>query len=195
MEFDKNEKKEIRETLGVALKDLRKIYDASSSDEVKVTFRLPCDYGSDYNLCINKSQICFCCQDDRNKYVLEKRNSLIHKPEISDYETIYDLLARYDDIRKMVETRALESSQEKKLALKKLKELRDKYSTESTVELDLAETNNIRTVDIREENGTTISEIRFGRDTIRLITKGTVVVNDSRTKEKVKGINNGQFKI
>lgn len=186
MTFDKKEKKEIEETLSVVLKDLRKLYESSSTEELSTSFSIPGDYGSAYNLCVKKSIICFCRQDDTSRYVLERKNSIISNPKIKDYESIYGLLEQYEKIRKELENQALESAYDKEMISKKLKELRDKYSHETTVEIDLAETNNQRVIDIREEDGTSIGEIKFGRDTIRLITKGSIVINDNRQQVKVK---------
>ena len=84
---------------------------------------------------------------------------------------------------------------EKQQGIEAIIDIRNKYAKAATIEIEVPETINQHTLTVKQENGEAIGEIRFGRDTIRLITKGTVVVNDSRTKEKVKGINNGQFKI
>ena len=56
MTFDKKEKKEIEETLSVVLKDLRKLYESSSTEELSTSFSIPGDYGSAYNLCVKKDK-------------------------------------------------------------------------------------------------------------------------------------------
>jgi len=53
-EFDKKEKKEIRDTLDVILTDIRALYDESGSDELKATFSHPDSYHHRYNLCVKK---------------------------------------------------------------------------------------------------------------------------------------------
>ena len=186
MNYTKEDKKDMREALDIVLADLRELFNASNSDSIELTHYLTGLRAGKYNLCINREKICFCNANEPGSFVLDKQRSMVKRPKIKDYDTIYTFLSDYENIRAKVEKEVIEGSKQQELMRQTLAAIKSRYSHESTIEVELEETNNPRTIDVKKENGNTIGEFRFGHDTIRIITKGNIVFVKKDEPTKVR---------
>jgi len=174
--YTKEDKKNMREALDAVLDDLREIYNISGRVELETSFYLNGRGTDRYNLCMTKGKTCFCREVETGHTILDKPNGLIKRPAIKDYDLMYDFLSQYDSIRSKVESEVKKYAHSREEMTRMLLDLKSRYSHESTIEIELEETNNPRSIEVVEENGSTIGEFHFGRDTVRIITKGNIVV-------------------
>lgn len=186
MEYTNEDKQNMRETLDVVLDDLRALYDAAETETLEISFYLHGDLYGRYNLCINKKKICFCNDHDKDRNILDQPLSLVKRPKIKNHDLMYAFLSEYELIRTKVEEEATYKTTEIYEMRKKLSEIKKRYSHESIIEVELEETNNPRSVEVKKENGNTIGEFRFGHDTIRIITKGNIVFVNKDEPSKVR---------
>lgn len=186
MEYTKEDKQNMQETLDVVLDDLRDLFNASDSDLLETTFYLQGSNSGRYNLCINKKKICFCSASATGHVILDQPFSLVKRPKIKNYDLMYTFLSAYDDIRDKVEYQAVSKTSEKETMRQTLSDLKKRYSRESTIEVELEPTNNPRSIEVKEEDGRTIGEFKFGHDTIRIITEGNIVVVNKQESSKVR---------
>lgn len=180
--FTKEEKKEIRKALNVILDDLEELWSLAELEEL-YTYYTPERFSTrSGKITINKQGIKIGSYSDAK--FIEKFGLVNARPKIKDYTQIYYFLKNYEEIRKYFETTISRNRDNKGKGIAEIIELRKKYEKEATIELDLPETMNQHTLSVKKEDGKTIGEIKMGYGTIRIITKGNVVV--AKTKEEVK---------
>ena len=95
------------------------------------------------------------------------------------------LLKEYESIRPKIKTEIEESRTRKETELNLFEELEQKYAKEATVEIDIPATMNKHGIEVLEENGKAIGEIKLGNGTLRIITRGTILL-EKETKQPVK---------
>lgn len=187
--FTKREKQEIRETLNTILSDLEKLWEIAPVDYIVEYYTKGDDeWGPDRCLQIDKKGIKI--DSVYEKIWLEKFLPLPTKPFLKDenYIEVFEFLRKYEKIRRKIEEDIKHNLNSKEKGLESLRELNAKYQKEAMIEVEIPPSNNQTTIDVRQEEGKTIGEIKMGYGIFRIITKGNLVfVNNSEKKDqKVK---------
>ena len=120
--------------------------------------------------------------------VVEKRNRLGKPFRNYDVATMEALLESYSDIREELKKEIEESIDDKNRKVTLFKSIDDQYSKEANIELTLPETLNPHSLTVRQEDGKAVGELRMGSGVIRIITKGSILVNNEQSRNKVKKI-------
>ncbi len=191
------EKKIIRSTIRLLIKDIRKL--VKDYPESKITifaFQEEIgNYGSNWYLEITAKEIIL-----REKY--KESNSLISKGkrrnvliDEADYIAQYHFIKNYDEIRRnlveVVNTK-LEKIQENidlinSTKSKYEKKLKEKKTKKATVEIELPPSNNQYELEVTEEDGKTIGKLNFNGLTLTLLASDSVrIINKPKNKQKIK---------
>lgn len=185
--YTKEEQKLMIETLDAITTDLRDLYNISCQEEMSYGFKIGGDYGNDYLLSITSKNIVLYLKYSDYRMILEKNGKNKTIPRIHNYMLLSDFLTMYNQIRPGIEHKAMTQSKNKENAIKKIKKLKDMYQRDTTIEIEFNSTNNKRTIELSSEDGKKIGEIRFGNETIRIITNSEIeVVNKPQEMTKTK---------
>ena len=87
---------------------------------------------------------------------------VIKRPKIKNYTAVYYFLKCYDDVRSYVEKSIISANDAKGKGIQEIIDIKNKYAKEATIEVDLPETMNPHSIEVKEENGRTIGEINMG---------------------------------
>ena len=191
------EKKIIRSTIRLLIKDIRKLVKDYPESKITVfAFQEEIgNYGSNWYLEITAKEIIL-----REKY--KESNSLISKGQIrniiidnDDYLAQYHFIKNYDLIRKNIEeivNKKLRQIQENVDLMnstrnKYKKKMKEKKTKKATIEIDLPPSNNQYELEVSEENGKTIGKLNFNGLTLTLLASdGVRIVNKPKNKQKIK---------
>lgn len=123
----------------------------------------------------------------RKKDTTEYRVSRKKIEDLDDLEIITKFVFQYDEIRaKTIKTIELQHSAKNDF-FTELAKIRTKYGGEVLVDLGPTQAQNMRKIELSEENGKKIGTIDFGNRLVKIITEGEIVLTQiERTKEKIK---------
>jgi len=215
LDFTKDEKEYIKETLQFILNDISKIYDLSDLENIFLQFT-PGDRGN-YLLCVGPKHIAILSLEKTtstewmmlfekgtvnfeypgNILLGEKKESFF-KRENNQYisnsvatnekaEDVAKFLVRYEDIRKDLIEYIKKNHKNKTDLFNQLRQLRTIYSSEVTVDLGQLSTINMQTIEVEEQDGKKIGTINFGNRLVKIITEGDIVLTKIEpVKEKIK---------
>jgi len=181
------------------LDDLESIWKIQVLDEIKVPVELDgveklADYPSkEWNFIMDsngfylKSDSSEHCIYDKYTFALIKNKRVMMLKKIGDLDIIF--IKEYDSIREKIIEKVENAIKEKKEEMDIIEKINKKYKNEAVVEIDLPESKNPQTIDIKRENSQNVGEINFGYATIRLITKGNIVLVNDSVSEKEKSKN------
>ncbi|MBE6150992.1 MAG: hypothetical protein E7162_04195 [Firmicutes bacterium] len=191
------EKRLIRSTIRLLIKDIRKLVKDYPESKITVfAFQEEIgNYGSNWYLEITAKEIIL-----REKY--KESNSLISKGQRrniiidnDDYLAQYHFIKNYDLIRKNIEeivNKKLRQIQENVDLMnstrnKYKKKMKEKKTKKATIEIDLPPSNNQYELEVSEENGKTIGKLNFNGLTLTLLASdGVRIVNKPKNKQKIK---------
>lgn len=205
LRFTQEEKENILEALELVLQDIEKLWEKvkSTTPEISVyilgyeiTYGLGLD---DKKLIINDQGIKLV--DDRvigqppketwlrKKEDLPKKRKLFQKkekePEI-DLNLYYDFVRNYKSYtrKKLIETinKKIESKNE---GLINIDDVSKEYSKTASIEL-MFQTQNQIPIEVTREEGQTIGILRFGNNTIKLVTNGEIILKDNNKAPQKK---------
>ena len=188
-------KKEIKETIKILVKDLRTLWNLYPYEEIKLSLNLYLtNYGNYWYFIMNEKEITIREASNGNHTHLE-RKGINNKPyQVGEYLAHQQFINQYEKIRNQVESIQNSKKEQHESQMSKMSELRNKYSDESkkerkrleaSVQIDFPPSINVNDIEITEENGKTIGIIDFGKQLIKIITEGDIVLVDKR---KDKGI-------
>lgn len=182
--FSKEEKKEIDQALSNVLDDLEELWKHSSKTEIYTYYRFNRNsWDTDsWRFSINEDGITI--KDYPDEYALMQFKKVIKRPKIKNYTAIYYFLKCYDDVRSYVEKSIISANDAKGKGIQEIIDIKNKYAKEATIEVDLPETMNPHSIEVKEENGRTIGEINMGYGAIRIITKGPISITRSEESSK-----------
>jgi len=191
------EKRLIRSTIRLLIKDIRKLVKDYPESKITVfAFQEEIgNYGSNWYLEITAKEIIL-----REKY--KESNSLISKGQRrniiidnDDYLAQYHFIKNFDLIRKNIEeivNKKLRQIQENVDLMnstrnKYKKKMKEKKTKKATIEIDLPPSNNQYELEVSEENGKTIGKLNFNGLTLTLLASdGVRIVNKPKNKQKIK---------
>ena len=185
--FSKEEKRQIRETLNTILPDLEELWKIASVDRISRYYEKgdgPWGGRSRY-LKIDKKGIKI--DTGYDEFWLEKFNPIPTKVHIKEeyYIEVFEFLKKYEEIRKIIEQEIKIGLNSKEKGLEALRELNAKYQKEALIEIESTSSNNPLTIDMKEENGKKIGEIRMEHGLFRIITRGNIIlVNETESKSQ-----------
>lgn len=185
--FTAEEKKEIDLALNNILDDLEALWSISPMESVYKFYDLK--YDNRRELLINKDGIKIVDSgivNSGDEIVLEKFGKKNKRPKINNYTEIFYFIKQYEEIRRGIERKIEKARSEKQQGIEAIIDIRNKYAKAATIEIEVPETINQHTLTVKQENGEAIGEIRMGAVTIRIITKGSIVVANKREPEKDK---------
>ncbi len=177
LKFTREEKKEIRQALNNVLDDLDALWDVSSLESVYQYFDLKgqswgCD---EWELIIDKNGILI--KDYPKEIVLETFGRRNKRPRVKDYTEIYYFIRQYETLRKKVEDKIKRSNIDKNKGIDEIINIKNRYTKEATIEVEVPETINPHTITLKQEDGKSVGEIRMNAGTIRIITRGSIVID------------------
>ena len=184
--FTQEEKKEIALALNNVLDDLEALWSITPTKSIYAYYNIKDDdWSSDSReLKIDIEGIKII---DREEIILEKFGRKNIRPKITEYTEIFYFIKKYEKIRKSIERKIEKSRREKQQGIDEIIEIRNRYTKEATIEIDVPESINPHKLTVKEEDGKAIGEIKMGAGTIRIITKGSIVVANKKEPVKVKG--------
>lgn len=195
MSYTKEEKKKIKETIKVIVKDLRTLWNLYPYEEVSVVLPFQISgYSGIWHLVMNKKNIKI--ENGYEEAYTRLEKGLTKDDYDEDAITArLNLIESYEKVRLEVEEIQRFRAKKYHQSLSKMDELQNKYSDktrkeakklESTVQIDF-NSQNAHEIEVIEEEGNKIGTIKFGRQTIKLITEGDIIVVDKTTSSpKIK---------
>lgn len=184
--YNQEEQNLIKSAFEKVLDDLNLMFEHSEAEEIRVHIKYDHEFEkvfpSSYYLSINQYEISVVYAGLAPERVIPlevssgRRGKKVRPYTIESAELI---LQEYETIRPRVKEAIEKSIKQKQEKLAIFRKIDDMYKKEATIELDLPETNNPHTIDLRQEDGKTIGEIKMGYGAIRIITNGPIIVNRS----------------
>lgn len=191
MIYTKEQKKKIRETVSILVKDLRELWEMYPYEEIQIYVQLYLpDYGKNWFFIMNKKDI-FLKAESNGNYTHLQRKGIKNKPySEGDYEAHRQFIAKYEYVRAEVERIQSENASRVQKSLDSMDNISSKYSSESKAERKRLEASvqidfnsqNRHEIEITEENGQTVGTINFGKQTIKIMTEGDIILVDKRTE-------------
>lgn len=190
------QQKDLLELYNKALDDLWEIWQTSALKSVYIPIYFEDDKTKKWSFRIDDQDIRLICNIGyshstsctlaRTKTRFKK--TVLIKDEEINQDIMFNFIKSYEDIRNKLIKRLSSSDAIKKDTDLLFARLKDQFNKKSTVEIDLGDTNNRQTIEITEEDGKKIGTIKFGLQTIKIITKGeiTLVNKEEKTKTKKK---------
>lgn len=195
MKYTKKEKDKIKRAFHNVLDDLDELWKLCESKEINIHIHLDdaskinSDYPNwDWALLLNDNGIYFFNTFRRSnliKVTLEERKPFGIKRRTNNYLLMVMLLKEYERIRPKIKSEIEESRSIKETELNLFEELEQKYAKEATVEIDIPATMNKHSIEVLEENGKAVGEIKLGNGTLRIITRGNILL-EKETRQPVK---------
>ena len=195
MTFTKEEQKQIKKSRKTIVKDMRKLFNMYPYEkiEIPVNIHLAPKYGSYWYLVITKNRIAI--KSDRGAYTNLYPVILPQNKDDRD-NAHFQFISQYDSVRSKLVAIINEKLARKEGNLEKMTTVSEKYTKsgqkkqkklEATVQIDIPKTQNVHEIKISEENGLKVGIIDFGRQTIKIITEGDIVLVDkNKIDNKVK---------
>ena len=199
LSFTESEKEIIRNTLKLMIKDIDGLWshDMCSKICIPVTLENIDKYYEGYpdngwmltltkdNYIVNNNRT-----DHRFLIVSKKNNE--ERIEHTDYIGAVDvmILKEYPNIRKFIVAAIKDASARKNETLEYIRNLGEQIKAQTTIEIDLPQTNNKQTIEVTQENGQKIGTLKFGEMSLRIITNPGVDIefknkNDEAPKVKI----------
>jgi len=198
LKFNEKEKKELHDSLGLILDDIRSLCDLCEAKKIQLYLtELPKIFNGHMRLRITNEEILidiYCTS--HFDAILEKINKKGKKerPMVDPEVTAY-ILKNYNVIRQLLQREIENSSKEKDSIKASIQEIKKQYTKDATIELDLPPSQNVHEIEIIEEEGKNVGIINFGNRTIKIFTDGDIVLvdrrqenNNSQIKRKIKWI-------
>lgn len=182
--FTKEEKKEIDAALNNVLDDLDELWKHSSKQEVYTYFYMRRSDWDEEMIRLSIDQEGIKLGDDP-EYILEQFKKVNKRPKVKNYTAVFYFLKEYDYVRQKIEEKIIKANTRKGKGIQQIIDIKNKYAKEATIEVDLPETMNPHSIELKKENGQTVGEIRMGFGAIRIITKGPITIIKNE-EEKVK---------
>ena len=187
MEFTKEEKRELKETLNVVLNDLESLWQLAEITQFTQSFQTSDSPLDDLTIIINKKGIKLGDEITWENYLrLFKKNR--GNCKIQDFNQVYYFLQNYEKIRSNLEAEIQSTSSDKTKRMQQITELRHKYDKEAVVEINFPQTLNQQVIEVKKEDNKTIGEIKMGYGTIKIATQGEIVLSSPNETPKVKKI-------
>ena len=188
LKFTKEEKREITLALNNVLDDLDALWAASSMESLYHYFDLKGEeWGmDDWTFIIDKEGIRI--KDYPKEIILETFGRKNKRPKIKDYTEVFYFIKQYDQIRRKVESKIIRSNKEKEKGIEAIVDIKNRYEKEATIEIEVPDSINPHSLTVRQEDGKAVGELRMGAGVIRIITKGSILVNNEQSRNKVKKI-------
>ena len=187
IEFSKEEKRELKETLNVVLNDLENLWQLAETTKFTQYFRTSTNLFYVLVIVINENGIKLGTTANSNNYLRRfKKNRSNCK--IQDFNHVYYFLQNYEKIRSKLEDEIKSTSSEKSKGMQQITELRHKYDKEAVVEINFPQTINQQVIEVKKEDNRTIGEIKMGYGTIKIVTQGEIVLSSPKETPKVKKI-------
>lgn len=186
--FTQEEKDKMREALDNVVSDLRSIYEESESDKISYEFKT-IENGKEYEyyLGINKKEAYIVHKYSDWYMNLDKRQGKKYKTmPIKDYTLVFEFLKKYDTIRSGVVSLAKKSAQQKRIGMRAIEAIMDKYSKEAVIEVEMPETVNQTTIEVIEEDGKNVGRINIGPLSLKILASPSVKIVGKTEKGKVK---------
>ena len=195
MTFTKEERKQIKKSRKTIVKDMRKLFNMYPYEdiEIPVNIHLAPKYGSYWKLLITKKKITI--KSDTGAYTKLYPGTLPKNKDDRD-NAHFQFISQYDSVRAKLVAIINEKLDKKENNLEKMTTVSSKYTKssqkeqkklEATVQIDIPKTQNVHEIEISEENGLKVGTINFGKQTIKIMTEGDIVlVNKNNTDNKVK---------
>ena len=192
--YNQDEQSLIKSAFEKVLDDLNMIFEHSEAEEIRVNIKYGHEFEhvfpSSYYLVLNEHEISVVYSALAPEKIIPLEVSSGRRgKKVRPYtlESAELLLQEYETIRPKVKKLVEKSIVQKKEKLAIFKNIDEKYSKEATIEIDLPQTNNQHSIDLRQEDGKTIGEIKMGYGAIRIITNGPIIVNKGEhPKTKMK---------
>ena len=184
--YNQEEQTLIKSAFEKVLDDLNLMFEYSEAEEIRVRIKYDHEFEdfipSSYYLSISEYEINVVYEGLAPSRVIPLEVSSGRRGKKARPYTIESaelILQEYETIRPRVKEAIAKSIKQKQEKLAIFRKIDDMYKKEATIELDLPETNNPHTIDLRQEDGKTIGEIKMGHGLIRIITNGPIIVNRS----------------
>lgn len=197
MTLTSREKKFIRSTTKLLIKDIRKLTKNYPESEILVfAFNENIgNYGNEWYLKITYKEIELIEKRKDSNSLIARRNVRNMALDEHDYIAQYYLIKNYKEIRESIETIVNERlkkiadniemmNETKNAFLRKQKE--EKKKKKATIEIEVPPTNNQYQLEVTEENGTTLGKLNFNGLTLKIIASdGIKIVNKTTSKQKI----------
>lgn len=216
MEFNKQAIKELNKLLHKVVKELDKILKLNDNVPIFETVSFPKEemmeackglrvelsyYDWNINLNENSFKLSLGGQNYGTHFTIARRTNLgrfVLTYDEEDKKVLMVFIKHYPEIREQLIKKVEQNKQKRnkrqeerlkdeEKTLEELRKLSRAYKNYSTVEIDMPQTNNQHQIEVIEEGNQKIGTINFGRQTIRIITEGDIVLvnkKDQKTKRR-----------
>lgn len=199
MEYTEKEKKQIRKSRQAIVRDMRKLWKQYPYEvQIPVDLDLPL-YGKNWYLKILNDRIIL-YSNSSEKYTNLERHKVHHLQDLvyteGDYEAHFQFIKQYDKVRKELEEVLKKRDESQQNNLDALTSISEKHGRKaekqakklaSTVQIDFPKTQNVHEIEITEEVGKKVGTIDFGKQIIKIVTEGDIVlVNKTQEQPKSK---------
>ena len=185
--FTKEEKTQLRQTLNVVVEDLRALYNTADLKTIKTEFSVyENENRNTYTLVIDKKEM-YLKLHYSDWYMNLDKISQSGKQKIcriTDYNLVYLFLQKYEMVRKEVSNTATNSQIDKKMGMKKIQSIYNKYTKEAIVEVEMPETVNKSSIEISSEDGKNIGKVTVGPVSFKIITSENVNLIGRNQRQK-----------
>jgi len=185
--FTKEEKEKMKKAMNFVIEDIRDLWKESNYKKLVIsTYIRTKGYGW-WEFVITDNSMYLFRKTTSETISIEKKllggRTIITKDE----GLCYTFLNYYSILRRDLESRIKEGVNAKNNGFAGIDDIIKKYQKEATIEIEVPNSKNSHTINIKKENGQSIGEIDFGFSTIRLITKGDIVLkNEFNNQENIK---------
>ena len=197
LRFTKEEKQHIQETLDVVLDDLEEMIKLFPLDYYDVEIDNLKLYFSQEYIKLKKEQkntvVLSSIKDVQINSLMSFRREKIrerkpfHQFTSEEQGSIVSFLENYDAYRNQIVEELKKTTTQKNDILTKLQMIKAKYSGEVIVDFGPVATQNLKTLEVTNENGRNVGTIDFGNRIVKIITDGDIVLKKVETvKEKIK---------
>lgn len=191
------EKRLIRSTIRLLIKDIRKLVKDYPESKIRVfAFQEEIgNYGSNWYLEITAKQIYLQERHKESTSLIARKNKRYAVVDEDDYIAQYHFIKNYDLIRKNIEeivNKKLRQIQENVDLMnstrnKYKKKIKEKKQNKATIEVELPPSNNQYQLEVTEEDGKTIGKLNFNGLTLTLLVdEGIKITNKPKNKQKIK---------
>ena len=124
-------------------------------------------------------------RSEPTRIILEQK-TMINKKRKYDLGVIEIFLKEFEKAKEKVEIQVKQGKIEKQKSLEGFALLEQKYAKEARVEIELPDTMNQHTLEIKQENGQTVGKLNFESSIIKIITRGSITVDKQEDYPYVK---------
>lgn len=189
MQFTKEEKEKLKETLAVVVEDLRSIFNTADSDKISYEFEvLENENKNKYSLVINKKEMYLTLHYSDWYMNLDKvrQNGKVKMCLIKDYNLVFLFLQKYETIRKNIANTARVNQTNKEYGMRRIQEIYNQYTKEATIEVDIPDTINQSSIEVIQEDGKNVGKVNVGPVSLRILASPNVRIVERKKDAKVK---------